>query len=55
MAELTHPPTPRPHHSAHALRVAGRAHELPPGITACFVVIVAAWPFLIPWRALFAP
>jgi hypothetical protein len=33
----------------------GRAHKLPPGITACFVVIVAAWPFLIPWRALFAP
>ena len=32
--------------------VAGRVHEIPPGIALSFLGIVALWPFLIPWRRL---
>lgn len=30
----------------------GRWGEIPPGIAAAFVLIVLAWPWLIPWRTL---
>jgi hypothetical protein len=28
---------------------AGRARELPPGITISFAAIIAVWPWVIPW------
>lgn len=34
--------------------LAGRVGETPPGITVSFVVIVATYPWVIPWSALFA-
>lgn len=34
--------------------LAGRGHQVPPGIAASFVVIVLVWPWLIPWEHLLA-
>jgi hypothetical protein len=34
--------------------IAGRRQEIPAGITWSFLVIVLVWPWVIPWRQLFA-
>lgn len=36
------------------LLLTGRAGDVPSGIAASFVVIVATYPWVIPWKALFA-
>lgn len=34
--------------------LSGRGDQVPPGIAVSFVVIVVVWPWLIPWKHLFA-
>lgn len=31
----------------------GRGAEVPPGIAACFAVIVVVWPLILPWSEIF--